>query len=76
MFLNQLLLSEARKRLITLATEFLLTDAARTLSGSQTELVVVCDPDGNAVDVTAKADVVRRITHCEGAACKPPWRQP
>jgi CBS domain-containing protein len=69
MFVNELL-SEARKRLTTIGTESLLTDAARALSGSQTELVVVCDPDGKAVGVIAKADVVRRITHCEGAACK------
>ncbi len=69
MFVNQLL-SEARKRLTTIGTETLLTDAARALSGSQNELVVVCDPDGKAVGVIAKADVVRRITHCEGAACK------
>lgn len=69
MFVNQLL-NEARKRLITIGTESLLTDAARALSGSQTELLVVCNPDGKAVGVIAKADVVRRITHCEGAACK------
>ncbi len=64
------LLSEARKRLTTIGTHALLTEAARALSGSQSELVVVCDSDGKAVGVITKADVVRRITHCQGAACQ------
>lgn len=69
MLVNQLLI-EARKRLKTIGTEALLTDAARALSTRHVELVVVCDSDGKAVGVITKADVVRRITHCEGAACR------
>jgi predicted transcriptional regulator len=69
MFINQLL-TEGRKWLTTIGTESLLTDAPRALSGSQTELVGVCDPDGKAVGVIAKTDIVRRITHCQGAACR------
>ena len=64
------LLGEARKRLITIRTEALLTDAAKALSGQNVELVVVCDADGRAVGVLTKADVVRRITQCQGAACR------
>jgi len=69
MLVNQML-TEARKRLKTIGTEALLTDAARALSTPPVELVVVCDSDGKAVGVITKADVVRRITHCEGAACR------
>jgi CBS domain-containing protein len=69
MFINELL-NRAGKRLTTIGTETLLVDAARALSACQSELIVVCDPDGKAVGVITKADVVRRITHCEGAACR------
>lgn len=69
MLANQLL-TEARKRLKTIGTEALLTDAARELSTQHGELVVVCDADGKAVGVITKADVVRRITNCQGAACR------
>ena len=46
-----------------------LTTAARALSTPRQELVVVCDTGGKAIGVLTKADVVRRITHCEGSAC-------
>ncbi len=69
MRVNQLL-AEARKRLRTIGTEALLTDAARALSTQHVELVVVCDSNGKVAGVITKADVVRRITHCEGAACR------
>ena len=64
------LLSEARKRLTTIRIDALLIDAARALSGRPGELVVVCDSDGKVAGVITKADVVRQITHCEGAACR------
>lgn len=57
MFINELL-NQAGKRLTTIGTETLLVDAARALSGFQSELIVVCDPDGKAVEVITKADVV------------------
>ena len=69
MFVNRIL-AEGRKRLNTIGIDSLLTDAARALSGPQSGLVVVCDPSGKAVGVITKADVVRRITHCGGAACR------
>jgi CBS domain-containing protein len=61
MFVRQLL-SEARNRLITIGTDARLVDAARALSGAKSELLVVCDPDGKAVGVITKADIVRRKT--------------
>jgi CBS domain-containing protein len=69
MLVNQLM-TEAQKRLRTIGTEALLTDAAKALSTQHAELVVVCDSDGKVVGVITKADVVRRITHCQGAACR------
>ncbi len=69
MHVNQIL-GEARKRLRTTGADALLMDAAKALSTMYAELVVVCDADGKAVGVITKADVVRRITHCEGAACR------
>jgi CBS domain-containing protein len=69
MLVNQLL-GEARKRLTAIGAEALLVDAARALSASPAELVVVCNSGGEAVGVITKADVVRRITHCQGAACR------
>lgn len=47
MLVNQLLV-EARKRLKTIGTEALLTDAARALSTRHSEFVVFCDSDGKA----------------------------
>ena len=69
MLVNQLL-SEARKRLAMIGIEAQLIDAARALSGLPGELVVVCDSDGRVAGVITKADVVRQIMHCEGAACR------
>jgi CBS domain-containing protein len=69
MFVEQLV-AEAQKRLITIGADALLKDAARALSGSHAELVVVCDSLGKAVGVITKADVVRRIMHCQGASCQ------
>ncbi len=69
MFVNQLL-DDARKRLTTVGAEALLIDAARALTASPAELVVVCNSEGAAVGVITKADVVGQITHCQGAACR------
>lgn len=64
------ILNEARKRLKTIGADALLTDAACALSIRHVELVVVCDATGKAAGVLTKADVVRRIGHCQGAACR------
>jgi CBS domain-containing protein len=71
MFVKQLL-NEARKRLTTIESDALLIHAATALSKPRIELVVVCDPEGRAVGVLTKADIVRRISHCEGATCRAP----
>ncbi len=69
MFIKQLM-GAARKRLITIGSEALLVEAAGAMSEPDAELVVVCDTDGRAVGVITKGDVVRRITHCQGSACR------
>jgi predicted transcriptional regulator len=69
MFVKQLL-NEARKRLITIEINALLIDAATALSKPHIRLVVVCDAECKAVGVLTKADIVRRISHCEGATCR------
>jgi CBS domain-containing protein len=69
MFVKQLL-NEARKRLITIEIETLMVDAARALSKPHIDLVVVSDSDGKAVGVLTRADIVRCMSHCEGAACR------
>jgi CBS domain-containing protein len=71
MFVRQLL-NEARKRLVTIETDAPLINAAKVLSKPRVELVVVCDPEGRAVGVLTKSDIVRRISHCEGATCRAP----
>ncbi len=71
MFVNQLL-NESRKRLVTIKSDALLIDAAIALSKPRVELIVVCDPEGRAVGVLTKADILQRISHCEGAACRAP----
>ncbi len=71
MFVKELL-NEARKRLVTIETGALLIDVARALSKPHIELVVVCDTEGKAVGVVTKADIVRRISQCEGATCRTP----
>ncbi len=69
MHVNQIL-NKARMRLKTVGTNALLTEAASALSVLHVELVVVCDASGKAVGVLTKADVVRRIGQCQGAACR------
>ncbi len=69
MLVNSVLL-EAQKRLVTIGADALLIDAAKALSNLHVELVIVCEADGKAVGVVTKADVVRRITHCNGAECQ------
>ncbi len=63
-------LPEAQKRLATIGADALLIDAAKALSNLHIELVVVCESDGKAIGVITKTDVVRRITHCQGAECR------
>jgi predicted transcriptional regulator len=62
------LLPEARKRLVTIADDALLIEAARLLQ-SETELVIVCNSGRLLIGVITKTDVVKQISQCRGASC-------
>ena len=62
------LLQAARERLVTVADDARLIEAARLLS-SGTDLVTVCDGDGILRGVVTKTDVVKQISTCQGATC-------
>lgn len=66
-FVEQLL-PVACARLVTIADDAPLREAARLLRAG-TDLVVVCGTDGAVVGVITKTDVVVRISQCQGAAC-------
>jgi CBS domain-containing protein len=66
-FIEQLL-PAARARLVTIADDAPLHDAAKLLRAG-TDLVVVCEANGIMVGVITKSDVVARIGECQGAAC-------
>lgn len=66
--LVQTTLPAARARLVTIAVDAPLIDAARLLRAG-TDLVVVCDPAGLLAGVITKTDVVRQISACQGAGC-------
>lgn len=63
-------LDVARRRLITIDSDALLTEAAALLGRAQVNLVVVCASDGAMVGVITKTDVVRQISQCEGSGCR------
>lgn len=60
----------ARKRLVTLADDAPLIEAARLLRDAGTDIVVVCDRDGVLAGVITKTDVVAQISHCQGGSCR------
>ncbi len=62
------LLPAARARLVTIAGDAPLLEAARLLRAG-TDLVVVCGTGGVVVGVITKTDVVARISEYQGAAC-------
>lgn len=64
------LLDEAPNRLVTIGADALLIEAANALANLHAELVIVCDSSGKAIGVITRTDVVSRISHCEGAACR------
>ena len=59
----------ARSRLVTIRVDALLIDAAKLLSDTQINLVVVCDSDGATAGVITKTNIVQCIAHCLGGAC-------
>ena len=66
-FVEQLL-PATRARLVTIAGDAPLREAARLLRAG-TDLVVVCGSSGAIVGVITKTDVVARISECQGATC-------
>ena len=62
------LLSKARERLVTIAKDAPLIEAA-TLLRPGIELVIVCDEAGLLAGVITKTDIVNQISHCQGASC-------
>ncbi len=66
-FVEQLL-AAARARLVTIANDAPLHEAARLLRAG-TDLVVVCEASGAMVGVITKSDIVARLGGCQGSAC-------
>jgi CBS domain-containing protein len=62
------LMSTARKKLVTVADDAPLIQAAKLLRAG-TDLVVVCGSAGFLSGVITKTDVVRQISSCQGATC-------
>ncbi|HVB79500.1 MAG TPA: CBS domain-containing protein [Candidatus Binataceae bacterium] len=67
MFVERLL-PGARKRLVTIADDAPLIEAAKLLR-SGTDLLVVCGSAGHLAGVVTKTDVVRQMSNCQGAGC-------
>jgi CBS domain-containing protein len=67
MFVERLL-PEARKRLVTIADDAPLIEAASLLR-QETDLVVVYSSTGVLAGVVTKTDVVSQISRCQGAGC-------
>ena len=63
------MLPVARKRLVTVKDDALLTEAARFLDGGHINLVVVCDKGGAMVGIVTRTDVVHQMSICEGSGC-------
>ena len=58
----------ARSRLVTVAVDTSLLEAARYLSDTHISLVVVCNADGVMVGVITKTDIVKNLGDCVESA--------
>jgi CBS domain-containing protein len=67
MFIERLL-PIARKRLVTIADDASLVEAAKLLRAG-TDLLVVCDSADLLIGVITKTDIVREISRCQGGGC-------
>jgi CBS domain-containing protein len=63
------ILPAARERLITIDDDAPLVAAANLLRDPDADLVVVLDTGGALAGVITKTDIVRQISHCQGASC-------
>lgn len=61
-------LQAARERLVTIADDAALIEAARLLT-SGTDLVIVCDSEGLLQGVVTKTDIVRQVSISLDATC-------
>lgn len=62
------MLETARDKLVTVASDAKLIEAAKLLS-SGTDFVVVCGSNGALQGVITKTDVVKKMSVCQGATC-------
>ena len=62
------LLPAAREKLVTIADDAPLMEAANLLHKG-TDLVIVCDSAGLVAGVITKSDVVGQMSRCQGASC-------
>lgn len=67
MFVKKLL-PKARERLVAIADDAPLIEAAKFLH-TGIDLVVVCSSAGTLAGVITKTDVVGQMSHCQGASC-------
>jgi CBS domain-containing protein len=65
------LIAKAREKLVTIGEGAPLIEAAGLLFG-ETDIVLVCKDDGVLTGIVTKTDVVRQISHCQGASCTCP----
>jgi len=65
------LIPTAREKLVTIGEGAPLIEAAELLS-SGSDIVLVCNNDGVLAGIVTKTDVVRQISHCQGASCTCP----
>lgn len=64
------ILPAARVRLFTIGADAPLIAAAILLRDLDKDIVVVRDSEGVLAGVITKTDIVRQISHCQGAGCK------
>ncbi len=70
MFVNDMP-ETARSKLVLLADDALLIEAAKALA-AKTEIIVIHNREGIAQGVVTKTDVVRQMSTCQGGACQCP----
>jgi CBS domain-containing protein len=68
MFVQQMLL-RAHERLATVGACAPVIEAAGLLSKPHTDIVVVCEREGDMVGVVTKTDIVGQIGKCDGKGC-------
>ncbi len=62
-------LPKARDRLVTIAADAPLTEAAELLFEPNCRMVVACDPAGAMAGVITRTDIIRQVRQCGGSAC-------